>query len=271
MKHFIQSPAKINLMLRILGQRPDGYHNLQTLFQILDWGDDIEFSEIAGQGSHEVTIEGFSGLLEQDNLIYRAASKLKPFAQKKTDWHIKVTKRIPQGAGLGGGSSNAAQTLKFLNRQWDCGLDVSQLSQIGAQLGADVPVFIQGESALACGTGERVTTMAFDTSYILLLFPNLSISTAEMFRHKELNRNQCEVPFKQIHNSNFWINDFFPLLLKTNQEIRDLYNNFKNHALFRLSGTGSTLFALFQSREAAERVQKKLQNRVDSKLVKPKI
>lgn len=267
----VLSPAKVNLMLRILGQRADGYHDLQTIFQILDWGDEMEFVQTSGEGSNQINIEGFPALSNSDNLIYKAAQKIKPFAQNKSNWLIKVDKHIPQGAGLGGGSSNAAQTLKFLNHHWQCGFDVSQLKQIGRVLGADVPIFISEKSALATGIGDQIKGMTFTTPFLLLIFPKVNVSTTEMFSDEKLTRNQTALTLAQMQNQNFWVNDFFPLLLSINSEIKSLYNRISKWALFRLSGTGSTMFAVFQTREEAEKVQRQLPKEVDSKVVIPKV
>ena len=268
--HKVQSPAKVNLMLRILGQRTDGYHDLQTIFQILDWGDEMEFTKLSNKGNHDISIEGFSGLSDEDNLIYRAAQLLKPFAHCASDWLVKVKKQIPQGAGLGGGSSNAAQTLKFLNQHWSCGLTHEQLIKIGGELGADIPIFIREKSALATGTGNHISHMTFKTPYLLLVFPNIGVSTAEMFRHKSLTTDQAELPLQYIQQQQFWINDFFPLLLLINSEIATLYQKLKVIAPFRLSGTGSTMFAVFNTQQDAETVQKALQHVVQSVVVRPK-
>lgn len=268
--HHMLSPAKINLMLRVTGQRKDGYHNLQTLFQILDWGDDMVFSEFSGSGHNQIKITGFDDLPTENNLIYRAAQIIKRFAKNGSNWSIAVNKQIPAGGGLGGGSSNAATTLMFLNHHWQCDLSQMQLMELGSKLGADVPVFVMGKAALATGVGDVLEPMVFETPYVLLLFPEIKVSTANLFSHPSLVRNQTVLPMGCIKNRSFWINDFLPLLLRTNHAMAKLYDNIKSFARFRLSGTGSTMFALFETIDEAENVAQCIKKYVNCKLVKPK-
>lgn len=246
------SPAKVNLMLRIVGQQADGYHILQTCFQLLDWGDEITFKSVESAGSNCIDIDGFSGLDIQDNLIYQAAQMLRPWAQLKTDWVISVDKKIPMGAGLGGGSSNAACALKFLNQAWQCDLSVFDLMAMAAKLGADVPVFVLGQSALAGGIGDELTPMKFDTPHILLLFPGCHVNTAELFRMPGLSRNQNTVNPNCLQQPSFWINDFMPLVLQQFPVINKVYQQLKSKMQLRLSGSGSTLFAVFDDSAAAQ-------------------
>lgn len=250
--HQFLSPAKINLMLRILNQRPDGYHNLQTCFQLLNWGDEIDIKQLDCAGSNTIEILGFEGLKLEHNLIYKASQLLLPYAQNTSNWHIAVKKKIPMGAGLGGGSSNAAVVLRFLNEYWQCGLHLKELIQLGAKIGADVPIFLLNQSAIAGGVGDRLQGMVFNTPYILLMFPECSISTSDLFAHKDLQRAQVELSMKSIKDKDFWINDFFPTVLKTNEMVLDVFHQLKDKIDVRLSGTGSTLFALFETQRKAE-------------------
>ena len=267
----VLSRAKINLMLRIVGRRIDGYHNLQTYFQLLEWGDHIEFECTEVNGSNQVEITGFPGLSKQDNLIFKAANALMEFAQNKSDWVIDVKKHIPKGAGLGGGSSNAAETLKMLNIQWDCGLSQSKLIKIGKSLGADVPVFIAGQSSLATGIGDDLEDMDFKTTFVLLFFPEISVCTATLFNHPKLSRDQVELERSEMFNRDLWINDFFPLLLQQNAEIKSVYEQLKTRIDVRLSGTGSTMYALYADESEAKTAEKWSSQWVRSLLVKPKI
>ncbi len=241
----ILSPAKINLMLRILGQRSDGYHLLQTCFQLLDWGDLLTFNKITADGNNDIRISGFEGLNVENNLIQQAAKVLKPLAQNKSDWLVEVEKQIPLGAGLGGGSSNAATTLKFLNDAWQCQLSEEKLLELASNLGADVPVFIKGESALAEGIGDQLTPIKFNTPYILLLFPECHISTAELFRSPHLFRQQSPIKPEYLQNKSFWINDFMPEVLNKFPLVEKLYKRINLKMDVRLSGSGSTLFVVF--------------------------
>ncbi|WP_077411274.1 4-(cytidine 5'-diphospho)-2-C-methyl-D-erythritol kinase [Marinicella sediminis] len=264
------SPAKINLMLRILGQREDGYHNLQTLFQILDWGDDMTFQQVNQNGQCQIRITGFNDVPEEQNLIHQAAQLLRPMARKQSDWLIDVNKRIPQGAGLGGGSSNAAMTLLMMNGYWDCGLCQERLLQLGNQLGADVPLFIHGRAALAGGTGNELISCQFDTPWVLLLLPDIHISTARLFQHNDLRRNQQCIDTALLHHQDLWINDFFPLLLSIDQSLRQLYQQLHHLNPVRLSGTGSAMFVLCKSRAEAEAAQSQLPQGLRSVVVQAK-
>lgn len=251
----VLSPAKVNLMLRILAQRSDGYHALQSCFEVLPWGDEmIFFTEKSQQPS--ITICGFKTLALTDNIIYRAAELLKPFIQAPCVVHIKVNKKIPSGAGLGGGSSNAAATLKTLNTLWKCRLDATSLSALALKLGADVPFFMTGQSALVTGIGEHIRPMRFFSGYILLLFPPLAIATETVFNHPGLKRNQTPLPERLLRDSNFWINDCLPVVLSEFKEIKKLFDCCYPALRLRLSGTGSTLFALFDDKQTALKQQK---------------
>lgn len=264
------SPAKINLMLRIVGQNHDGYHNLQTCFQILEWGDQIEYNCVNLKGNNKITIKGFAGLKKADNLIFQAAESIRKYAQTTSDWLIDVKKHIPSGSGLGGGSSNAAETLKLLNKQWQCGLSISELMVIGKKLGADVPIFISERSALATGIGDRLETMDFDTPYVLLIFPKTSISTQSLFNHPELTRNQVKLSKEELSHRDLWINDFFPLVLSQNDVVKSVYEQLKRNLDVRLTGTGSTLFALYEDESEAKKALNWAGKLVNCILVRPK-
>lgn len=243
-------------MLRVVGQRPDGYHLLQTCFQLLNWGDVMTFDCRHECGEAALTVTGMPAVAAADNLITRAAAVLRPKAKRHSDWLVKVDKRIPMGAGLGGGSSNAAVTLKFLNQQWQCGLDQRELLDLATTLGADVPVFVAGQSALATGIGEVITPMSFDTPHVVLLLPDIHINTATLFAHPGLQRNQVPLPQALMQDPSFWINDFFPLVLQEHPALRRMYEALKAHMPLRLSGTGSTLFAVFDDATAAENARR---------------
>jgi len=265
------SRGKINLMLRIVGQRDDGYHNLQTCFQLLEWGDLMTFNCINPVGSNAITIKGFPDLKKENNLICQAADALLAYAQIPSDWEITVKKNIPVGSGLGGGSSNAAETLKLLNEQWGCGLSQAELIKIGGKLGADVPIFISGQSAVATGIGDCLDPKTFETPYILLIFPEVSINTATLFNQPGLMRKQVELLPAEINQRDLWINDFFPVVLHQNTAIKTVYDLLKSRIDVRLSGTGSTMFALFNSESEAKNVFKWADKLVKCLLVRPKI
>jgi len=223
------SPAKINLMLRIVGQRTDGYHLLQTCFQLLDWGDNICFTSLRPEGTNQLEIEGFDNIKIKDNLIYKAAQMLKPWAKLKTDWLVQVDKQIPLGAGLGGGSSNAATVLKFLNQ------------------------------------------MKFDTPYILLLFPGCHANTAELFREPALVRNQSSVKSGNLNQASFWINDFMPIILEQFPPIKIIYRHLQSKIDLRLSGSGSTLFAVFDDLPSIQKAYNAAVEICQARIVKPQL
>ena len=265
------SPAKVNLMLRVIGERSDGYHLLQTCFQLLDWGDQMIFSLLRQRGVNHIEISGFKDLRVQDNLIYQASQLLRPYAKLNSDWLIEVDKNIPLGAGLGGGSSNAATTLKFLNKAWQCSLSDIDLLSLGAKIGADVPVFILGQSAIAGGVGDELTPMNFDTPHILLLFPDCHINTAELFQAPDLVRDQCQVNSVSRQLSSFWINDFMPVVLQQFPQVDSVYQRLKSFMNVRLSGSGSTLFAVFNDLQSAQKAHEIATDICETRLVQPQL
>ena len=187
----LPAPAKLNLFLHITGKRNDGYHNLETLFQFIDIEDTLSFESVAG---HEVElIDTQSAINVQDNLVFRAAQRLINQCQQHqvSYFGVRITleKRLPQGAGLGGGSSDAATTLVGLNYLWGQPFTKQQLLTIGAELGADVPIFIHGHSAFATGIGDQFTDVEPDQSYYLVVKPQVNISTAALFADAGLKRD----------------------------------------------------------------------------------
>ena len=172
------APAKINLFLHIVGKRPDGHHNLQTVFQFVDYGDDLYF-ELNSRS--EISRNYDLGFSEEVDLCLRAAKSLKPYAAAECGVKIGITKRLPMGGGLGGGSSDAATVLIALNALWNIGLSRQELAEIGLSLGADVPVFVMGQSAWAEGVGEQLTPLKLAETWFLVLNPQISVSTAQIF------------------------------------------------------------------------------------------
>jgi len=177
------SPAKINLFLHVVGKRPDGYHELQTVFQFLDYGDDL-FFDLRNDGVVERQYDlGFS---EDSDLCLRAAALLKPFAALSCGVSIDLTKRLPIGGGLGGGSSNAATVLLALNQLWNIGFEKERLAELGLQLGADVPVFVMGQAAWAEGVGEQLSPLNLAEKWYLVVNPQINVSTVQVFSNKRL-------------------------------------------------------------------------------------
>ncbi|MGD8175622.1 4-(cytidine 5'-diphospho)-2-C-methyl-D-erythritol kinase [Marinimicrobium sp. ARAG 43.8] len=245
----LPAPAKLNLCLHILGRRTDGYHELQTAFQLLDYGDELRFS-CRKDGDIRLA-PALAGVSLKDNLIYRAAAALHPLASDPTGVDIHLTKRLPMGGGLGGGSSNAATTLIALNQLWDCGLDTPTLQAIGLKLGADVPVFVGGHSAWAEGVGERLTPLELPERWYLVITPNTAVSTAGVFCHKDLTRDTAPITVAAFLERG-GKNDCQSLVRKLYPEVDKVLiwlENFVSNA--RMSGTGASVFAAFDSKADA--------------------
>ncbi|MCP4045055.1 MAG: 4-(cytidine 5'-diphospho)-2-C-methyl-D-erythritol kinase, partial [Gammaproteobacteria bacterium] len=240
------APAKLNLFLHITGQRPDGYHNLQTLFQLLDWGDELRFSiNHSGQISRSCNIDGIP---EAEDICVRAAALLKSGFAVQKGVHIDLIKQIPMGAGLGGGSSDAATALLVLNQLWSCGQTPQQLAELGLELGADVPVFVHGHSALAQGRGEKLQTVALGRRYYVLVFPEFSISTAAVFRHTSIKRDSrpMDPSRTSLHPGR---NDCETAALAMFPELKSIMQDLRSWGQPRMSGTGSTIFLSFDDKK----------------------
>lgn len=249
----LPAPAKLNLFLHIVGRRADGYHLLETLFQFLDFGDELSFSPAAS-----LSLSGdCGGVASDDNLILRAARLLQQHSGYSAGAAITLTKHIPMGAGLGGGSSDAATTLLALNRLWQLDLPLTTLAALGLQLGADVPVFVHGFAALARGVGEQLSPVTPAEDHYLVVFPGVAINTGALFGAPELPRstppltepptdpwqlaNDCEgtacVRFPEVEKARSWLLNFAPT---------------------RMTGTGSCLFARFPTAAEAQRCAEQL-------------
>ncbi|WP_108125294.1 4-(cytidine 5'-diphospho)-2-C-methyl-D-erythritol kinase [Saccharospirillum mangrovi] len=245
----LPAPAKLNLMLHITGQRADGYHELQTLFQLLDRGDDLEFSPTL-DGRIELS-PPLPDVADDDNLIIKAARLLKPYASANAGVAIQLHKRLPMGGGLGGGSSDAATALVALNHLWQCRLSEDQLAELGLSLGADVPVFVRGRSAWAEGVGERLTPVELPEHWFVVLQPGVSVNTARLFADTELTRN---TPVSTIRSAlaGAGHNDFEAVARKRYPEIELAFTRLAEFGQVRLSGSGASLFLTTQSDMAAQ-------------------
>ncbi|WP_462163553.1 4-(cytidine 5'-diphospho)-2-C-methyl-D-erythritol kinase [Pseudoalteromonas xiamenensis] len=244
------APAKLNLFLHINGKRADGYHELETLFTLLDFGDELTF-EANEKGS--VTIEGApSDINLADNLIFKAAQMLRPYTAQTAGAHIVLNKRLPMGGGVGGGSSDAATTLLALNELWNCQLNVSELANLGVKLGADVPVFVRGVSAHAQGIGENLLPVSLSEKFYLVVSPGVHVSTAAIFGHPDLPRDTPKLSEGwSMENTR---NDCEVLVKKLYPEVEKTLEWLLKYAPSKMTGTGACCFAEFTSREAAERV-----------------
>ncbi|MGN8009149.1 4-(cytidine 5'-diphospho)-2-C-methyl-D-erythritol kinase [Acinetobacter sp. 22301] len=236
----VPSPAKLNLFLHITGRRENGYHELQTIFQLIDLYDWMIFTPTLGE---EIEIDGLNEVRPEENLIYRAAQILKPHAKKFCGLHIKIEKNIPMGAGLGGGSSNAATTLIVLNQLWECGLEQEQLADYGVKLGADVPIFIYGKNAWAEGIGEHLSFIDLDQKQFIILKPDCFISTQLLFSQKTLTRDSKTTKFcaYQLEPSNFG-NNFEPLARQLYPEVEEAMQYLDQFGQAKLTGTGACVF-----------------------------
>lgn len=252
------APAKLNLFLHITGRRPDGYHDLQTLFQILDWGDELRLLvNDSGQICRSLHIEGVP---ETEDICIRAAHLLKTRMGVKQGVQIELLKRIPMGAGLGGGSSDAATVLCALNQLWACGLTTPELAALGLELGADVPVFVNGYSAWAEGRGEKLQAVSLGQRSYVLVFPDIHVSTAEVFRHPSLKRNSVPVDLLQ-HGLQAGRNDCEAVVFLMYPELKNIMRDLSAWGQPRMSGTGSTFFLSFDDKNTAMEAARELECR----------
>jgi len=245
------APAKLNLNLHIVGRRDDGYHLLETYFQLLDYGDELTFSV----DQHKIRVRpSVPGVREEDNLIYKAAQLLKQFVNRPDlGVNINVDKRIPMGGGLGGGSSDAATTLLALNQLWKLNLPRDVLAELGLTLGADVPVFVQGYSAWATGIGEQLEPVENQSHWYVVLRPPVAVCTAYVFQHPELTRDSAGSTVAAVLDGHCH-NDCEPLVRALHPEIDQGLKWLGNHAKAQLTGTGSCIFAEFENRAEAQKV-----------------
>ncbi len=245
------SPAKLNLFLYITGQRPNGYHDLQTLFQFLDVGDTLKI-QVNQSGSIHLSPE-ISGLKLEDNLIYRAAKSLQMATKTKFGAAIELTKILPMGGGLGGGSSNAATTLVALNHLWNTELTTDELAKIGLTLGADVPIFIHGHAAFAEGIGEKFTEAHPAEPWYLVIVPKVHISTQQIFTHPALKRDTPKRPLATLLSQKYE-NDCEKIVRDLFVEVDMALSWLLEYAPSKLTGTGACVFAEFENKARAQAI-----------------
>lgn len=249
------APAKLNLMLRVVGRRPDGYHELQTVFQFLDIGDELRFHL---RDDPEIRLRApIAGVPDELNLCFRAALALQQACGSRAGVEIELDKRLPMGGGLGGGSSDAATTLVALNRLWDCGLDDHQLQSIGLSLGADVPVFVHGHAAWAEGIGEQLTDIEPATAWYLVLLPDCHVSTAEIFAQPDLTRHSPRIKIRAFLKGDSR-NDCLPVVRRRHPRVAAALDWLNQFADARLTGTGGCVFAAFADEQHARATQQAL-------------
>jgi len=268
--HQFPSPAKLNLFLHVVGRRSDGYHELQTLFQFLDYGDTLD---IRATGTPEISLlTAIEGVADEDNLIVKAARLLQQEAkaQGHTDLpgaEIKINKILPMGGGLGGGSSNAATVLLALNALWQLNLSTEKLAALGLSLGADVPVFIHGFAAYAEGVGEELTPRSPKEYWYLVSKPDCSISTVSVFTSDDLPRN-TDRSLALKADTDDCHNDCQTMVIKHYPEVAKLLSWLLEYAPSQMTGTGACIFSRFDSKAEACRIQAQLPDGIESFVAK---
>lgn len=247
----VLSPCKLNLFLYVTAKRADGFHDLQSLFCILDHGDTMRF-EVKDDGKGEFNLLNNMGFAVEDNLIYKAWKKLTTVSGKNFSATVDVDKRLPMGGGLGGGSSNAATTLLVLNHLANLGFDNNKLCDIGAQLGSDVPFFVAGHSAFVEGRGEVLNPVTVPEKFYLVITPRCHISTKEIFTNEELKQHYSPVrSFDELMATEFG-NDLIPIVRNNYCEIGHTLDRLVKYGVAAMSGTGASCFVSFDSEQQAQ-------------------
>lgn len=266
----VPSPAKINLFLHIIGRTDNGYHKLQTLFQLLDFGDTVHLESI---DNSEIRLNtALDGVAKADNIAVKAAQLLQSYSGTKHGVAISIDKQLPMGGGLGGGSSNAASTLLGLNKLWQLGLSQAELANISVKLGADVPVFVMGQNSLAEGIGEQLHPISLPNMWYVVVKPPVNVETATIFSHPQLTRDTLPIRiaafFRGGENSlvdslysnqrhiegPMLKNDCEKVVCKLHPEVATAMKWLSQHGKARLTGTGACIFASFNSEQEATNV-----------------
>ena len=249
-------PAKLNLFLQFIGQRDDGYHLLQSYFQLLDFGDQLD---ITPNHSGIIKFDSTkSELVDDNNLVVQAAKLLKKTTQTSYGAKLTLKKKSPIGGGVGGGSSDCATTLVALNHLWNTGLTLEELAKLGEQLGADVPIFVMGKSAFVEGIGEIITPVSLESAYYLVIQPNTCVSTSKIFSNPLLTRNSKAITIRDLKSLGLpfdGFNTMQTLVVEENQLVKDALDWLKNHSNnARMTGSGSCIFSVFDNLEEASKI-----------------
>lgn len=245
------APAKLNLFLNITGRRPDGYHRLQTVFRLLEWGDTVHL-RLRGDRLIRRVGESVTGVAEADDLMVRAALLLQTEANLDKGADISAEKRIPAGGGFGGGSSDAATVLVALNKLWQVNWPLARLAEIGLKLGADVPVFVHGENAWAEGIGEELTPISLPPAWYVVVDPAVHVPTADLFRAQDLTRNAAPAKIRDFVSGNLLDNAFEPVLRRREPAVEAVFSALSRIGSPRLTGSGSGCFVEFADHASAE-------------------
>ena len=259
----VLAPAKINLFLHVIGRRSDGYHELQSVFRTLDLADRVSVAVAPGSARVDISAPASLGAKE-DNLAWKAAVRFLEVTDWRVDVSIRLDKRIPVGAGLGGGSSDAAAVLEALNRLSGGLATGNQLFAIALSLGADVPFFLQGGSAWVEGIGESIQAIELGPRWYLLVNPRIHISTQEIFQAEELTRCHevrtiAAFLSREAQEEN-WVNDLEPVVCSRFEEVRALQRWFRQYGAAKMSGSGSTFFLECESEQQARAIEKAVPN-----------
>jgi len=257
----LPAPAKLNLMLHIVGRRADGYHELQTLFQFLDHGDELSF-RLRADGEIRLHTE-LPGVDHDSNLIVRAARLLQRASGCSLGADITLLKRLPMGGGIGGGSSDAATTLLGLDHLWQLHLGEDRLAALGLTLGADIPVFVRGRAAFAEGVGERLQPVDLPEPWFLVIAPQVSVSTAEIFADPELTRNTPAITVRSLLAGGGH-NDCQPIVEKRYPEVRNALSLLNKFVPASMTGTGACVFGSFPNEGEADKVRRQLPDTLPS-------
>ena len=259
------APAKLNLFLHVTGQRNDGYHNLQTMFQLLDWGDDVCVEVLDGPQISRP--RAAYAVAEADDLAVRAALLLQAETSGRQGARIEVIKRIPTGAGLGGGSSDAATVLMVLNKLWECNLEQNELASIGLRLGADLPVFIRGCTALGTGIGDELYPVELGERHYLLIMPEFPISTRDVFTDPDLPRNSEKLSIGQALQG-LGKNDCEAVVIKRFPAIASILEELRDLGDARMTGTGSAIFIAMSDEKSAMSAAEQIKCRYNVRAVR---
>ncbi len=243
------APAKLNLFLHVIGKRDDGYHNLQTSFVFLDYYDKLSF-DLNDSGSISRSDANAKVVLEEDDLCVRAATLLQTHCQVSQGVTITLEKNIPIGAGLGGGSSDAASCLLALNSLWKCELNNAELTDLGLQLGADVPVFVFGQAAWAEGLGEQLTAISPEKKWVCVIIPPIQVSTAQIFSDSSLTHTPSITKIRGSFSPGLG-NDLEAVTCALHPQVAEAIKWLSKYGEARMSGSGASVFLACDSRELA--------------------
>ena len=255
MSHAYPAPAKLNLFLHVVGRRADGYHLLQSVFRLIDRADTVHL-ELSDDGQ-VVRVGDLPGVAEDDDLTVRAARLLQAYAPEGAGVRIRLEKVLPMGGGLGGGSSDAATVLLALNRLWQINLPRQKLQQLALQLGADVPVFIYGQTAFAEGVGEVLSPVSVPPAWYVVLMPPVQVPTAAIFAAPELTRNTSALKMARF-SAGMGRNDLQPVVVSRYPEVGRSLEWLAQFGVARMTGSGACVFAAFEAEEAAWDVLRQL-------------